>query len=69
MGDERQEIAKDIMEYIKRRLLLHLHYLNRAIYALTSREHAQLPGLEQTDNFYIMIHRISFILFDMRETV
>ena len=31
MGDERQEIAKDIMEYIKRRLLLHLHYLNRAI--------------------------------------
>lgn len=49
--NEKQEIAKDIMKYIKRRLLLHLRYLNRAIYALSPREHAQINGIGTDGQF------------------
>lgn len=64
MGDERQEIAKDIMEYIKRRLLLHLHYLNRAIYALTSREHAQITGIGTDGQF--LYYDTSYLIHSFR---
>ena len=64
MGDERQEIAKDIMGYIKRRLLLHLHYLNRAIYALTSREHAQITGIGTDGQF--LYYDTSYLIHSFR---
>lgn len=42
---QKQQIAGDIMEYVKRRLLLNLRYLSRAIYALPPSENEQISGI------------------------
>lgn len=48
---QKQQIAGDIMEYVKRRLLLNLRYLSRAIYALPPSENEQISGIGTDGQF------------------
>ena len=48
---QKQQIAGDIMEYVKRRLLLNLRYLSRAIYALPPNENEQISGIGTDGQF------------------
>lgn len=48
---QKQQIAGDIMEYVKRRLLLNLRYLSRAIYALPPSENEQISRIGTDGQF------------------
>ena len=50
---QKQQIAGDIMEYVKRRLLLNLRYLSRAIYALPPSENEQISGIGTDGQFLL----------------
>lgn len=48
---EEQSIANDIIEYVRRRLLMNLRYLNRAIYALPHKHSENVLGIGTDGQF------------------
>lgn len=48
---EEEKIAKEIMEFVRRTLLIHMRYFDRAIYALPFRQHDQIMGVGTDGRF------------------
>lgn len=46
-----EKIAKEIMEFTRRTLLINMHYFDRAIYALPLRQHDQIMGIGTDGRF------------------